>query len=59
MMVIEPIMRNQYYKLGRSHFVCCFTLKTLVHEITTVDNDFIPIFPNSLHIFCKYRVVVK
>jgi hypothetical protein len=36
MMVVEPITSNQYYKLGRSRFVCCFTSKTLVHEITTV-----------------------
>jgi hypothetical protein len=44
-MAVEPIMSNQYYRLGRSHFVCCFTSKTLVHEITTVNNKFIPSFP--------------
>jgi hypothetical protein len=44
-MVVEPIMSNQYYKLGTSHFVCCFTSKTLVHEITTVNDKFIPSFP--------------
>jgi hypothetical protein len=37
MMVVETIMSNQYYKLGRSHFVCCFTSKILV--------QFIPSFP--------------
>jgi hypothetical protein len=38
-------MSNQYYKLGRSHFVCCFTSKTLVREITIVNDKFIPSFP--------------
>jgi hypothetical protein len=42
MMVVEPVMSNQYYMFGRSHFVCCFTSKTLVREIRTV--DFIPSF---------------
>jgi hypothetical protein len=45
MMVAKPIMSNQYYKLGRSHFVCCFTSKTLVREITTMNDKFIPSFP--------------
>jgi hypothetical protein len=45
MMVVELIMSNQYYKLGRSHFMCYFTLKTLVREITTVNDKFIPSFP--------------
>jgi hypothetical protein len=42
--VVEPIMSNQYYKLGRSYFMCCFTSETLVHEITTVNDKFIPSF---------------
>jgi hypothetical protein len=45
MMVVEPIMSNQYYKVGRSHFVCCYTSKTIVHEITTLNDKFIPSFP--------------
>jgi hypothetical protein len=45
MMVVEPIMNNQYYKLGKSHLVCCFTSKTLVHQLTTVKDKFIPSFP--------------
>jgi hypothetical protein len=45
MMVVEPIMSNQYYKLGRSHFMCCFSSKTLVREITTVNDKFTPSFP--------------
>jgi hypothetical protein len=45
MMVVQLIMSNQYYKLGRSHLLCCFTSKTLVREITTVNDKFIPSFP--------------
>jgi hypothetical protein len=45
MMVAKPIMSNQYYKLEISHFVCCFTSKTLVREITTMNDKFIPSFP--------------
>jgi hypothetical protein len=45
MMVVEQIMSNQYYKVGRSHFVCCYTSKTIVHEITTLNDKFIPSFP--------------
>jgi hypothetical protein len=45
MMVVEPIMSNQYYKFGRSYFVCCFSSKSLVHEITIVNDKFIPLFP--------------
>jgi hypothetical protein len=45
MMVVESIMSNQYYKLGRSHFVCFFTSKTLVHEIMTVNDKSIQSFP--------------
>jgi hypothetical protein len=45
MMVIEPIMSNHYYKLGISHFVCCFTSKTTIREITAVNDKFIPSFP--------------
>jgi hypothetical protein len=44
MMLVEPIMSHQYYKLGRSYFICCFTSKTLVREITTVNDNFISSF---------------
>jgi hypothetical protein len=50
MMVVEPIMSNQYYKLERSYFVCCFTSKTLIREITTVNDKFIPSFPPFMHL---------
>jgi hypothetical protein len=45
MMIVKPIMSNQYYKLGRSRLMCCFTSKTLVHEITIINGKFIPSFP--------------
>jgi hypothetical protein len=45
MMVVEPVMSNQYYKFGSSHFVCSFTSKTLVCEIRTMSDEFIPSFP--------------
>jgi hypothetical protein len=45
MMVVEPVMSNQYYKFGSSHFVCCFASQTIVCEIRTVNNELIPLFP--------------
>jgi hypothetical protein len=54
MIGVEPIMSNHYYKLGRSQFMCCFTSKTLVRDIATVNNNFIPSFPPFMpldHVF--------
>jgi hypothetical protein len=45
MMIVKPNTSNQYYKLGRSHLICCFTSKTLVREITIMNDKFIPSFP--------------
>jgi hypothetical protein len=58
MMVVELIMSNQYYKLERSHFVCCFTSKTLVHEITTVNNKFIPSFPTFMPLDRVFQITI-
>jgi hypothetical protein len=44
MMVVEPVMSNQYYKFGSSHFMCCFTSNILVREIRIVNDAFIQSF---------------